>query len=324
MTYSFRETPDTIIVKRGIATREMTKVYDHGREYTPYEELELAARRTPTVPISVDNLQQHGLPLRMGRRVVGTVYLKPCPDRRGLQGEWHFRKESCPEWLITAIRRGETLPVSPFFYSDVQDGIQRDILFNRFAVMEEGTPRCPPDRCGVGVADAMTPEKDEVEMKGSDPKIKPGLTVTKPEGTGVPDPVPPEQSGKLSETESTVEGEVQTGQDPAQTVKELTERLKEAEAESEKARSALKQERLPLEGLLAQRGVSAEAIAAMNMKDLRTMVAAVQRSTTEGLPLASPAPAPKPAQTPEEAHADRWGKFQKDLDKRSKDEFSGM
>lgn len=313
MTCSFRETPDTIIVDWSIATREMSKVYDHGTEYTPYEELEKASHRTPTVPITIDNMDRHSRPLRHGKLVVGTAYLKPCPQRRGLRAEWHFRKEHTPSWVLEAIRRGETLPVSPFFYSDVQDGIQRDILFNRFAVMEEGTPRCPPDRCGVGVADAMT-------EKPKDEKPKP----EEKEGTPVPTPVPEEQAGKLSETAPLPEGEVQTEQDPVQEMAELRERLKEAETASEKAQAALKQERIPLEGLLVQRGVSPEDAQAMSLAGLRTVATALQRSTTEGLPLASPAPAPKPPQTPEEAKAERTDKFHKDLAKISKDEFSGM
>lgn len=293
----------------------MTKHYEHGTETATYEELAKAARRTPRPPITIDGAQTHGLPLRDGRRVVGTVHLEPCPHRRGLQGKWHFHKESTPEWVIDAIKRGETLPVSPFFYADVQDGQQRDILFNRFAIMREGTPRCPPDRCGVGVADAMTKPKTEEKPK---PDEKP-----EPEGTPVPKPVPEEQRGKLKETDPKDKPQDQVEQDPAETVAELRARLQEAEATVAKAEAEMKAARLPHEGLLAQHGITPDAISKMSLADLKVVAASLQRSATEGLPGATPAPAPAAPKTEAEAKAERESKFHKDLEDKSKEEFKG-
>jgi hypothetical protein len=315
LTYTYRETPDKIIVDRGIATREMTKQYDHGTEHASYEELAKAARRTPSIPIVLDTGHDHSRPLQRADMVIGVAHLKPCPTRRGLKAEWHFHKEHLPPWLETRIRRGENIPVSTFQFVQARDGQQRDILFDHVAVLEEGTPRCPPERCGVGVADAMTPED----------KPKPDKPEPGPE-TPVSQPVSPEVRGKPSTTEATTKPEEQPGteeQAPAETVADLQARLKAAEAAAEKASAALKQERIPLEGELVKAGVSPEAVTAMSLADLRTVVAATRRSTTQGLPGATPAPAPEKPKTPAEAKAEREAKFHKALEDKSKEEFKG-
>lgn len=309
MTYTFRETDKDVIVERGIATREMTLEYEHGKEYASYEELARAARRTPVVPIVLDrdgHHNIHGLPLRHGKHVVGTAHLKPCPEKRGLAAEWRFHKESCPEWVIQAVRRGETLPVSVFKFANIEEGQQRDILFDHVAILQESTPRCPPERCGVGVADALT-EKPKEEEKPEEPVEKPATktkrSITLPEGgTPVPQPVPGEPGGKLSKAAPSTEAEQTVETPPTDTeVAELRERLKEAQAQVTAVRAPLVQQ-------LESRGYTPEELQFIKTETLTKMVRSARQADTQALPATAPQPPPKPPKTLAEARTEVYAK----------------
>lgn len=312
MTYNYKETHNEIIVDKGIATREMWKVYPHGREHVSYEELCKALTIRDKVPLVLDTEVDHRYPLTDAGKAIGSAHFRPCPDKRGLTATWRFHKSKLPTWLMAKLRRRESLPVSIFQFADVQQGEQQNLLFDHIAILQDSTPRCPPTQCGVGVYDAMNEEEEQKKKKQPEPLLE------EVEGT-VSEPVPEEQPENQKTTEETVLVEAREP-DAVPETETLKTQISELQKELDTKEAELASEREPLIGLLLQRGISRDAAEAMSLQDLRTTASALREQQTQGLPGTVPAPKSAP-KTYEEAKDESYQKFHEALDKKTKKEF---
>jgi hypothetical protein len=191
-----------------------------------------------------------------------------------------------------------------------ESGEQRDLLFDHIAILEETTPRCPPERCGVGVYDSkMTKEE----------KTPGALPEEVAEGKSSTEVVPAEQK----ETKEPVAAKVEATPDPPaepdkdSVISELKERLAKREEQ-------LTELRKPLVDVLTQRGYQAQELNPLSISTLQKMVSQSVSSTTEGLPGTVPAPAPEPVLTLAEAREKEQKRHTEALEKRQKERWKDM
>ena len=304
MSYDYKETSEEIIIEKGIATREMWKEYDHGKEHVSFEELESACRLRDTIPLVLDTEHNHGEPLTDASRAIGAATLRPCPEKRGLTTTWRFQKHKVPEWLLTALRKRQPLPVSIYQFVNVgEDREQRDLLFDHIAILANQDPRCPIERCGVGVYDSKMSD----EEKPSD------------EPTSSPEPVQPEQK----ETKEPPAPEVTPEPEPVvpDAVQAKDQEIQKLTAQLEKAKEQIKAVRQPLVDELTGRGYQLQELNPLSMTTLQKMVSESRAAATEGLPGTVPAPtATTPKSLAEQREAEQK-RFETELKKRQDERF---
>ncbi|MFX1476370.1 MAG: hypothetical protein ACFFCO_12990 [Promethearchaeota archaeon] len=271
MSYTYKETKEELIIDKGIATREMWKSYDHGQEHVSYEALERGVKIRNRVPLVLDTVHDHARPLTNAAKALGYADLRPCPEKRGLTVTWHFLKDKCPASLLDSIRRKEPLPVSIYQYTNVEDDEQEDLLFDHIAILEESIPRCPVERCGVGVYDGKMTEK-ETEVEAPEPPAE-----------AVQEPVPtvPEKESKEPEAKEPVQ---QPPELPAEDLKDQ---------ELEKLKAQVKEIRDPLVDELVAKGYERQKLNPLDVPTLQLMVTHARASVTQSLPGTVPQPAPE-------------------------------
>jgi hypothetical protein len=311
MSYDYRETNEEIIIDKGIATREMWKEYDHGKEHVSFEELCKAVQIRPQVPVVLDTIHDHGQPLTDASKAIGTATLHPCPKKRGLSTIWRLFKDSLPAELLEAIRRREPLPVSIYQFINVdEDGEQHDLLFDHIAILttDKYTPRCPPERCGVGVYDGKMTEEKIVPEQPKELAEKPA--------PASPEPVPTEQGGTKAEPPPKLEPVIEAPPpvDKDKLIKELEDKLAKRDAQIAAIRK-------PLIDELAQRGYQAQELNPLPVTTLEKMVKESRAASTEGLPGTVPAPSPEAPLTPAEAREKEQKRHEESLKRQSAERF---
>lgn len=310
MSYDYKETAEEIIIDKGIATREMWKDYDHGKEFVSYQELERALQYRDRVPIVLDTEHDHRGPLDSARHIVGMATFAPCPEKKGLKTTWRFEKKRLPTWLEQRLRRREEIPVSVFQFVDVEDREQHNLLFDHVAILKDTEPRCPIERCGVGVYDSkMTEEKKEEVVKAPEPEqptTSPEVVQTVQEETK--EPPPPEVK---VEPEPVVPDAVQT----------KDQEISDLKAQLDKAKAQIQAIRQPLVDTLVSRGYQLQELNTVKLETLQKMVAESRAATTEGLPGTVPAPGASPMQTLTEKRAAEQKRFEEALKKRQDERF---
>ena len=308
MSYDYKETTDEIIIDKGISTREMWKEYEHGKEHVSFEELEQGAKLRPTVPMVLDTQHNHGEPLTDASRSIGAADFTPCPSKRGLKTVWRFLKKKCPDWLLQHLRERKPLPVSMYQFVNVgEDREQRDLLFDHIAILANQDPRCPIERCGVGVYDSkMTeePKKEEVTApEPEQPTTSPEVVQTVQEETKEPPP---------SKVEVTPEP------DPVPDKDSIISELKAKLAKREEQLNAIRQ---PLVDELVSRGYQLQELNTVKLETLQKMAAESRAATTEGLPGTVPAPSATTPKALHEQRADEQKRFEESLKKRQEERF---
>lgn len=327
MSYNYQETPDEIIVDKGIATREMMLHYADGDEYVTFEALAAATELRNRVPIVLDTTHDHRQPLSDAAPTIGYTELRPCPEKKGVAARYHFKKQRTPEWLLAKIRRTEPLPLSIFKHRKLRDGFQEDILFDHVAILSQSTPRCPLPRCGVGVYDSTQEgspmsEKDEpTEVQGS-PKT--GVSIGRPHvGPAVPEPVlsAPAKAVKPADTQPPttppLSAEATPHALPVEEVQTLRTQLKETQAQIDAIRR-------PLVDELAQRGIPVKDLNAVPLDTLEKIRDLARQATTQGLPGAVPKPVPERPKSLAERRAEATAKLRAEAAEADKKRWQGM
>jgi len=307
MSYDYKETDEEIIIDKGIATRQMWKEYDHGKEYVSFDELTKACRFRDKIPVVLDSTHDHAQPLLGTNTAIGYAILKPCPDKHGLRTQWHLDKTRLPAELLAKIRKREPLPVSIFQFTNVDaSGEQRDLLFDHIAILTEQDPRCPIERCGVGVYDSKMSEPDD----SPDPSASGSEAV----------PVEPGETKEPPAPKKPLEPEP----GPTDAVQAKDDEIAALKAELDKTKTQVKAIRDPLVAELTQRGYQAQELNPLSITTLQKMVTESRSATTERLPGTVPAPSsadtPKTLAEQRDAEQDR---FEKALKKQADDRFKG-
>lgn len=308
MSYDYKETTDEIIINKGIATREMWKEYDHGKEHVSFEELERALQLRERVPLVLDSVHNHQEPLTDASKACGYATLRSCPDKRGIAGQFHLYKALLPESLLQTIRERKPLPVSMYQFVNVgEDREQRDLLFDHIAILANQDPRCPIERCGVGVYDSkMTEEEKKPEVTAPEPEqptTSPEVVQTVQEETKEPPP---------SKVEVTPEP------DPVPDKDSIISELKAKLAKREEQLNAIRQ---PLVDELVSRGYQLQELNTVKLETLQKMAAESRAATTEGLPGTVPAPSATTPKALHEQRADEQKRFEESLKKRQEERF---
>jgi hypothetical protein len=307
MTYDYKETPDEIIIEKGIATREMWKTYaDGSHEYVTYEDLAQALELRDKLPIVVEGDWDHTVPLTEAAVAVGSIALKPCPEKKGLTGTYRLKKARLPPWLLERIHRHEELPVSLFSFVQMDGHQQRNILFDNLMILKDASPRCPIERCGVGVYDAEMPESKDPDSEPKHPKE------------------PAKDAGKLKAPESSPLTTTPPPPEPIQNALPQEARIKELEAQLAKREAQITEVRQPLVDFLALRGYTAPELSALSLPTLQRMARDATRVTTEALPGQTPAPSATTPKTLAEARDAEHERFMAALAKKQAERFGKM
>jgi hypothetical protein len=316
MSYDYKETAEEIIIDKGIATREMWKEYEHGQEHVSYEELVKAVKLRDRVPLVHDSEHNHTEPLTDASRALGYAVLKPCPTKKGLRVLWHFDKRRCPVSLLTRLRQKETLPVSIFQFTNVDEtGEQRDLLFDHIAILTDQEPRCPIERCGVGVYDSKMTDDEKIPV---DPKGTGNLTAEdhKAALAASTEPVPTVHE---ETKEPPLPKEPVAPTPPDDTTKDQL--ISDLQAQLAKRDAQITKIREPLVSELQQRGYQAQELNPLSIDTLQKMVSQSRAAATEGLPGTVPAPSSEaPKSLPELREAEQQ-RFEESLKKRQKERF---
>jgi hypothetical protein len=313
MSYDYQETEEEIIVDKGIATREMWVDYPHGREHISFEELVKACELRNRVPLVLDTDHNHHAPFTDGAKAIGYADLAPCPDKRGLTLSAHFRKTKLPPWLLEHIRQRETLPVSIYKFISPNppvDREQRNVLFDHLMILTQDDPRCPIERCGVGVYDSKMTEKDQDPTRDAKGRFTPAEAAP---SDGV------SESGQPTDKEATA-APVEAAPEPPPTP-EKDQEITDLKTRLEKAEAKVAAVRQPLIEELTQRGYQAQELNPLAIETLTKMVQQARSASTEGLPGTVPAPPPEPPKTLAEAREAEQQRFEKALAKRNKERF---
>ena len=322
MSYNYSETVDEIVIDKGIPTREIWKRYDDGRdEFASYEELAKALELRNRVPLVIDTEHDHTQPLRNPALAVGYADLSPCPEKRGLKSTWHLRKSRLPRWLLDAIHRRDPIPVSPFQYVNVDAGQQRDIMFDHIAILQQSEPRCPIERCGIGVYDAMTqePVKEEPKPSEPEPKIgrpKVGRAPVMPEAMLSAAPTAEKAAAPPEAPTPPAGAKVEPHAVPLEEVQTLQKQLQAAQAELTKIRQ-------PAVDELTVQGYEPKELATLGTDTLQRMVLEARAARTQGLPGAVPKPPPPPPKTRAEQREDVYQKHLKESTEAQKKRWQG-
>ena len=307
MSYDYKETSDEIIIDKGIATREMWKEYDHGKEFVSFEELRRAVELRNRVPLVLDRDHNHQEALTDAAKAVGYADLRPCPDKRGLSTTWHFRKDKLPHDLLERLRRREQLPVSIYQFVNVgEDREQRDLLFDHIAILANEEPRCPIERCGVGVYDSKMSDEEKFTDSSDTP-----VTESKP--------VQSEQKETKEAPKPVDKPEPEPSVPDALQVKEAE--ISQLQAELEKAKAQLKDVRTPLTDELVKRGYQLQELNPLSISTLQKMVDQSRAASTEGLPGTVPAPSATTPKTLAEQREAEQQRFNESLKKRQDERF---
>jgi hypothetical protein len=304
MTYDYRETADEIVIEKGIATREMWKTYEDGsQEYATFEDLSQALALRDKVPIVLDTDWDHRQPLTDARVAIGSATLKPCPEKKGLTATYRLWKDRCPDWLLERIHRHEELPVSTFSFVQLEGSQQRHIMFDHLAILKDANPRCPIERCGVGVYDAEMPESKPDEPK--EPKE------------------PTKEAGKLKPAEPPTVTTPPPSPEPTKDV-QSQKQIEDLKTQLAKREAQIAEIRQPLVDFLAQRGYTAQELNPLSLPTLQRMARDATRVTTEALPGQVPAPGAAAPKTLAELRAAEQERFEKSLEEKNRQRFSKM
>ena len=304
MSYDYKETATEIIIDKGIATREMWKDYEHGKEHVSFETLSNALQLRNRVPLVLDGDHNHSEPLTDAGKAIGYANLTPCRDKRGITTEWHFIKARSPQWLLESLRRREQLPVSIYQFVNVgEDREQRDLLFDHIAILSNQDPRCPIERCGVGVYDSkMSDEEQPSDEPVAESKV-----------------VQTEQKETKEEAKPVSKPEPEPSEPDALQVKEAE--ISKLQAELEKAKAQLKDVRTPLTDELVKRGYQLQELNPLSISTLQKMVDQSRAASTEGLPGTVPAPSSEPMKSLAEQRDAEQKRFETELKKRQDERF---
>jgi len=137
------------IKRKGIVAVPGEYKYGEVLEKKTVEELRAAAERQPIIMLTRGH-PVDGVP--SAKDVIGTVSQKWNEELGKVTGEFWFHEEKIPDSIRAKIVNNEPIAISPgFMVDDVQDGVQRGIVYTHMAILEEEDPRCPLGVCGVNV-----------------------------------------------------------------------------------------------------------------------------------------------------------------------------
>lgn len=280
----------------------MWKTYDDGRqEYVAYEDLADALKLRDRVPITVEDTWDHDVPFTQADLAIGSIALRPCPEKKGLIGTYRLWKDKLPIWLLHRIHAKEELPVSMFSFVQMEGNQQKHILLDNLMILKDAAPRCPIERCGVGVYDATMPE-----AKPKDPKDPPKDEEQPKTTTAVEKTTPPPKPGADSDALSHAQSQVTT----------LTAQLAQREAQIAEVRQ-------PLVDFLSQRGYTAHELNPLSITTLQRMAKDATQVLTQALPGQVPAPSPlKEPLTLDEAREKEATRHQTAIAKKQADKWS--
>lgn len=143
---------------RGILARPGPYKYKWGTEVKTWEELKKAFQRTPEIMLTLGHpLNSDGTPRFPNKEdFLGRVIPVVNEERQLFEGIFKFHEEEwdkIPDDIRKKIVNDEAIAISAGFPPPrMEDGVQRDILYNHFAVLTKGeNPTCPLGECGINV-----------------------------------------------------------------------------------------------------------------------------------------------------------------------------
>jgi hypothetical protein len=192
----------------------------------------------------------------------------------------------------------------------VEDDEQEHIRIDSVAILLKQDPRCPIERCGVGVYDSkMLKDKEETDEKPS----------TTP--TDSPDVVPEDQRGTKEPPAPKTTPEPEP--DVPDAVQAKDHEIQKLQAELDKAKAQVSALREPLVSELTQRGYQLQELNPLSIITLQKMVDQSRTAATEGLPGTVPAPSADTPKTLAEQRAAEQERFEKALKKQQDERFKG-
>ena len=158
------------------------------------EELQDAAQRFPIIPLTYGHIME-GEEVKPETQI-GTVSQKCSDSKNAVVCEFWFHEEKIPEVLKKKLDNGERIPISAGYSAYVdEEGNQSGLSYTHVAVLDEETPVCPVEKCGVFERQFFIEQIEEIEPKAAEkePEVAPEETplVEEPVVEEEPKPEPP-------------------------------------------------------------------------------------------------------------------------------------
>ena len=185
-----------VLRRKGLVAKPGTYKYGDNEEIKDAEELKQAAMRQPIVMLTLGH-PVDGMP--SAKDVIGTLKQNWNDEHQRVDGEFWFN-DDVPDSIKDKIENYEPIPISPgFMIDDIEEGVQRGIVYTHVAVLEDEDPRCPLGECGVNL---RMDSKEEMLFR-YDQKTE--LENPAPEETLEPEPVEAEPEPEIMPTTPRVE-----------------------------------------------------------------------------------------------------------------------
>lgn len=165
--------------RKGVITRPGKYKYGDTEETKTPEELKAAVERQPIIMLTMGH-PPGGMP--KAADFIGTVAQKWDEENQRVMGDFWFYDDYTPEHILTKVRNGQPVEISPGFALDsVEEGVQKGYFYTHVAIVEDGEdPICPLNQCGVNVRmESNPPTNMRYEQKSEVKEDKP--VETKPE-----------------------------------------------------------------------------------------------------------------------------------------------
>lgn len=159
--------------RKGVLAKPGEYTYGDVTEKKTAEELKKAVDRQPTIMLTRGH-PKSGFP--SASDFIGTVTQSWDVENERVLGDFWFYEEAedkIPERVKRKIINNEPVPISAgFAVDDVEDGVQKGLVYTHVAVLDDEEPVCPLDTCGINVrqeSSSMPDMRYESKQELTDP-----------------------------------------------------------------------------------------------------------------------------------------------------------